>query len=499
MEAMGTAHTKSGLVSALETLDGRRADETVLRLDGVDVTGAALDRLARVHAARLIAAGLRPGDRVALGGHTSIEGVAALIAHLRLGLVHVPLNTRYQPPERAHVLSDSGAHDLGDDLIVDDDGDRDATGPLAAWPEAPAAEAIALIVYTSGTTGRAKGVMLSHRALAANLGAMMALWRIDARDTVSHALPLFHVHGLGLGLLGPLLVGARARLHARFSPAAIIADVDAGASVVMAVPTMYHTLLEHLDAHPEDGTRLARARLFTAGSAALSAANLARFAAATGHVILERYGMTETLFTLSNPYEGERRPGSVGLPVPGVEVRGVDDEGRPIAPDQTGETGETGEIWVRGEGLMSGYWNNPEATASAFTDGWFRTGDVAIVDPDGYHRIVGRMSTDIIKSGGFKIGAREIEEVLAAHPDVHEVAVVGLADERWGEVVAAAVVPHAGREAGLAPALEAWCRERLADYKRPRRWVVAQDLPRNAMGKVVKTEVRALLADERAT
>lgn len=483
---MQQADTTSRLVLALEALHGARADEPVVAVDGQTITGAALDRAARIHAARLLALGLRPGDRVALRGHTSLDLVAALVAHLRLGLVHVPLNTRYQPPEIAHVLSDSGAHDLGAELAIDGAGDE----PIPTWPAPPDADAIALIVYTSGTTGRAKGVMLSHRALAANLGAMMALWRIDARDTVCHGLPLFHVHGLGLGLLGPLLVGARAHLHTRLSAAALVADVAAGASVVMAVPTMYHALLEHLDAHPEDGARFAKARLFTAGSAALSASNLERFHAATGHVILERYGMTETLFTLSNPYDGERRPGSVGLPVPGVEVRVVDDQGRVVAP------GESGEIEVRGVGLMSGYWNNPTATAAAYRDGWFRTGDVAILDADGHHRIVGRLSTDIIKSGGFKIGAREIEEVLAAHPGVREVAVVGLADARWGELVAAALVPRDPSEADLVASLDGWCRDRLADYKRPRRWHIAEHLPRNAMGKIVKPEVRALFPND---
>ncbi len=443
-------------------------------VDGRAVGGAELDTMARAHAAHVLALGFRAGDRLALMESTSPEAIAALIAHLRLGIVHVPVNTHYQAAEIEHVLTDSGAT-----RVVP----TTRTLPIEAWPAPPDHDALALIVYTSGTTGRAKGVMLSHRALAASLGAMMRLWGIGPNDVVCHALPLFHVHGLGLGLLGPLLVGARLRLRAKFTAAGVVDEFRSGATVLMSVPTMVHALVEHLATRPDDGVVLGRGRLFTAGSAALPAALLERFRAATGHTILERYGMTETLFTLSNPLLGERRPGVVGLPVPGVEVRLVDDDGAVVA--------DMGEIEVRGPGLFDGYWGNPEATAAAYHDGWFKTGDVAAID-DGYYRIVGRRSTDIIKSGGFKIGAREIEDVLLTHPDIAEAAVLGVPDERWGELVVAAIVVRRQN----ADDLSEWCSTRLADYKRPRRFIVLEALPRNAMGKVMKAVLRRHFSED---
>jgi len=336
--------------------------------------------------------------------------------------------------------------------------------------------------------------MLSHRALYDNLGRMMRAWRIDARDVLALALPLFHVHGLGLGVLGALVsAGASLRLHAHFSAAAIVHDFRArGATMFMGVPTMYHALVAHLDAHPEDRAPLAAGRLFTAGSAALSVDDFERFRAHTGHAILERYGMTETGFTLSNPYDGERRAGTVGMPVPGVEVRVVDEGGAVVAG------AAIGELEVRGEGLMVGYWRDPAATAAAFSGGWFRTGDVACVEPSGHHRIVGRASTDIIKSGGFKIGALEIEDALRDDPRLLEVAVLGVPDATWGEAIAVVVAARPGvvlpDEGTLLAELRALVGERLADYKRPRAVRVVDALPRNAMGKVTKAVLRGLFA-----
>jgi acyl-CoA synthetase (AMP-forming)/AMP-acid ligase II len=257
----------------------------------------------------------------------------------------------------------------------------------------------------------------------------------------------------------------------------------------MGVPTMYTRLLRHLETHPDDAPILARARLFTAGSAALPAEDLRRFQALTGHRIVERYGMTETLITLSNPLHGERRPGSVGLPLPGVQVRVVDDDGTPV-PD-----GDPGELQVQGPGLMTGYRGRPDDTAAVFDGPWFRTGDVVVRESDGYLRIVGRRSVDIIKSGGFKIGAREIEDVLATHPLVAEVAVFGVPDPEWGEAITAAVVPTCDvTEPELLAALQAHCAGALVDYKKPRRVLVLPELPRNAMGKVMKTELKDGLA-----
>lgn len=413
-----------------------------------------------------------PGDRIALLSETTPLTIAALIAHLRLGLVHVPVPPRYSPDEVAHIVADSGGRLVRpEDVVLD-------PGPFA-WPAPPSHDQLAWLVYTSGTTGRPKGVMTTHASLASNLLSITGEWEVAPTDTVIASLPLFHVHGLGLAVLGSLLRGAAIVLISKFSAERIVAAFRDGATVFMGVPTMYHLLLEHLVTHPDDERHLSRARVFTAGSAALSAAAFDEFMVRTGHAILERYGMTETGFTLTNPYRGERRPGSVGVPVAGVEVRLVDESGTPVAD------GVPGEIEVRGDSLMLGYWGRPEATAQSMRDGWFRTGDTAVMD-DGYVRIIGRTSTDIIKTGGFKVGAREVEDVLMASGLIAECAVLGVPDERWGEVVAAAIVPM---DTDL-DALGHWAALHLADYKRPRRVVPLSALPRNALGKVQKVALR---------
>jgi acyl-CoA synthetase (AMP-forming)/AMP-acid ligase II len=342
-----------------------------------------------------------------------------------------------------------------------------------------------MLIYTSGTTGKSKGVALSHRALEENTRAVMDLWQFTERDRLVLALPLFHVHGLCLGVAGALLTGFTLLLEERFDAARVVeAFASEGATAFMGVPTMYVRLLEYLDAHPEGAAALRKARLFTAGSAPLPAADFHAFQEKTDHAILERYGMSETLFTLSNPFNGERRPGTVGLPVPGCSVRFVDDEGRepPV--------GELGEIQVKGSGVMNGYWQRPDETAAAFRDGWFLTGDVARRDAEGYVTIVGRSSVDIIKSGGFKISAREIEDVLRRHPAVKDAAVVGLPDRVWGQRIAAALVLKdtvpPGASGPVCAAVAAFAAEHLADYKKPRDLRVVPELPRNALGKVQK-------------
>ena len=304
-------------------------------------------------------------------------------------------------------------------------------------------------------------------------------------------LPLFHVHGLGIGVYGARIHGLCIDLLPRFEAARVVESLRGGASIFMGVPTMYAMLLEHLDEHPGDADALRGARLFTSGSAALPAHDFERFERLTGHRILERYGMTETLLTLSNPLDGERRPGSVGSPVPGCEVRVVSESGKDCP------AGVAGELWVRWPGLMSGYWNNPTATADAFCDGWFRTGDVVSRDADGYVRIVGRSSVDIIKSGGFKISAREIEEVVAQHPNIEEVAIVGLPDPKWGERIVVVVVVRAPVGAAkLLEELSAHVAARLADYKKPRAVLIVDELPRNALGKLQKHRIIGLLERE---
>ncbi len=490
--------------SALERLllPLRRQPEAAILTEDAGVhTAASLLERSAAWASRLRAHGVPRGARIAVLAEAHSEAVALMLGIYRAGLVHVPINPRYRGAELRHVVDDCAASLLLCDRSLADER-LDAlpqtlprfglqpdsalpqleAGPARPPDDALADEETALLVYTSGTTGRSKGVRLSLHGVIGNIGSLTELWRWSADDVLSLALPLFHVHGLCIGIHGALLHGMPIRLHRRFDPASIVADFDRGATIFMGVPTMYDRLLEHLDAHPDDGAVLSRGRLFTAGSAALRPALLKRWEAHTGHRILERYGMSETLITLSNPHDGERRPGAVGHPVPGCEARVVDEHGQDV------ERGTLGELWIRGPWLMQGYWGRDEDTKDSFTDGWFRTGDVVVSDPDGYLRIVGRRSTDIIKSGGFKIAAPEIEEVLREHPDVRDAAVVGLPDERWGERIGAAIVSTEGSSPSLEP-LAAWVGERLADYKKPRQLSVVDALPRNALGKVQKPRI----------
>lgn len=505
------------LFAALRERPGAEA----LVFSGRSYSYGELDLLSRRYAAGLSRLGIRRGDRVAVFCKTGPEVLVALLAHHRLGVVHVPINTRYHAEEAGHILEDSGAaavlvrresecsevlRDLAGaathrrTITI---GEHDPRGGEASFEELLEADPVtdgppvadedtALLVYTSGTTGKSKGAALSYRAVTESVGALMGEWRFTGADRVALALPLFHVHGLCIGVHGALMHGAALLLFERFDAGAIArAFEEEGATVFLGVPTMYVRLIELGKRLPEAAQALSRARLFTSGSAALPESDFEAFERLTGHRILERYGMTETLFTLANPYAGERRPGTVGIPVPGCEVRVVDDEGREVSVD------EPGEILVRSNGIMTEYWGRPEETKTAFRDGWFATGDLARRDPDGYVRILGRKSVDFIKSGGFKISAREIEDVLRDHPLVRDVAVVGAPDRVWGERVVAAVVlrpeaPPPG-EAALLDELGAFCSRSLADYKRPREVRVFQELPRNAMGKVVKPKIVEML------
>jgi malonyl-CoA/methylmalonyl-CoA synthetase len=331
----------------------------------------------------------------------------------------------------------------------------------ASSPEQPA-----LIGYTSGTTGVPKGAVLSHANLLAGTESVVLAWRWTASDRLVLALPLFHSHGLCVGLHGTLLAGGSAVLLPRFDVAAVL-DAARGhaATLFFGVPTMYHRLAGSARAR-----ELARLRLCVSGSAPLAAELHQALAIQAGQHVLERYGMTETVMLVSNPHDGERRAGTVGFPLPGVELRLADG----------------GDILVRGPNVFDGYWERPEATAESFADGWFRTGDVGAIDSDGYLRILGR-SKELIISGGLNVYPREVEEVLLTNPDVAEVAVVGIPSDEWGEVVTAFVVP-AGNQA-TAESLRAYASERLAPFKCPRRVHFVGDLPRNALGKVVKHEL----------
>jgi len=434
-----------------------------------------------------------PGDRVAALAPSSPQLVAAMLGTYAVGAIWVPINTRYRATEVGHILEDAKPS-----LLLCDPSLHDALPahqvPMRDLADPPAAEASlavlpddapAMLIYTSGTTGRSKGATLSMAAVVDGIAALTGLWGWTDQDVLSLQLPLFHVHGLCIGVFGSLLAGMTMLMHRKFSAASVVADVDeCGATVFMGVPTMYTRLLEHLRSVPTDGERLAKARLFTAGSAALPAADLEAFERFTGHRILERYGMSETLITFSNPLSGERRPGSVGREVPGVVSRVVDDEGAEV------DVGTVGELQVQTPAMMTGYWNNAGATAESFDGPWFRTGDVVTRDADGYLRIVGRKSVDIIKSGGFKISAREIEEALLLHPAVAEAAVVGLADATWGERIEAAVVLE---EPASAEALIEHAATLLADYKKPRAVHVMDVLPRNALGKLQKVALKRQL------
>jgi malonyl-CoA/methylmalonyl-CoA synthetase len=422
----------------------------------------------------------------------------------RAGGIAVPLAPSHPPREVAYVLDDARPR-----MAVADDELAERLRPLAAErgiallraaelasaPAAPipglAPERRALMVYTSGTTGRPKGVVTTHGGLRAQVDALVEAWRWVPDDRILHLLPLHHVHGIVNALGCALGSGAACELRPRFDPLDAWERLASGdITLFMAVPTMYGRLIAAWeDAGPATRRRwsdgAARLRLMVSGSAALPVAVLADWRRITGHTLLERYGMTEIGMALSNPLHGERRPGTVGRPLPGVEVRLVD-EGGGVAAE-----GTPGEIEVRGPQVFREYWHRPEETARAFHDGWFRTGDVAVLER-GYYRILGRQSTDIIKSGGYKISALEVEEVLREHPEIQDCAVVGLFDQDLGERVAAAVVCR--RAGSLDPAaLRAWARERLAPYKVPRDVRFLPELPRNAMGKVTKPELKATL------
>jgi malonyl-CoA/methylmalonyl-CoA synthetase len=439
-----------------------------------------LEEASRRVAGRLQGAGLEPGDRMLFSAESSLELVVAHVAAVRAGIVVVPANTAYRQRELAHVVTDARPRAaLLDDperarWVSDADQEIVVVGPDVDLPDrepealdSAQADAPALIGYTSGTTGAPKGAVLTQANLLAGSEAVALAWRWTAADRLVLALPLFHVHGLCVGLHGTLLAGASTVLLPRFEVEAVLdAAATQSASLFFGVPTMYHRL-----ARSARAGELARLRLCVSGSAALPAELHRALAERAGQQVLERYGMTETMMNVSNPYEGERRPASVGFPLPGVELRLAD---------------EDNEIQLRGPNVFGGYWQRPEATAESFVDGWFRTGDLGALDEDGYVRILGR-SKELIITGGLNVYPREIEDVLLQHPEVAEVAVVGTPSEEWGETVTAFVV--AAGENPSDQALLEFAAQRLAPFKRPRLVHFVDALPRNALGKVLKHEL----------
>ncbi|PPK69603.1 acyl-CoA synthetase [Actinokineospora auranticolor] len=441
--------------------------------------------------ARATAAALAGRTRVAVWATPTPHTCLAVVGALAAGVPVVPLNPKVGERELAHILGDS-APEL---VLAEPDADlppalahlpRLHVDPAARGsgdlPAEPDPESPAFIVYTSGTTGPPKGVLMPRRAITSNLDALAAAWEWTAADKVVHGLPLFHVHGLILGVLGPLRLGGAVWHLGRFSSASLGEALAAGATVVFGVPTMYHRLAADCEASPSLAAVVGRARLLVSGSAALPATDHERITAATGQRVVERYGMTETLMNCGVRASGDRRAGTVGPPIDGVEVRVVDETGASVVD------GEIGEIEVHGPNLFLGYLNRPDATTAALRDGWFRTGDMAIRDPDGYLRIVGRRATDLIKSGGYKIGAGEIENALMEHPGVAEVAVTGEPDEDLGERIVAWVVAEG--EPPAASDLADHVARLLAPHKRPRVVHFLESLPRNEMGKVTKRALK---------
>ncbi|WP_298869084.1 acyl-CoA synthetase [uncultured Gimesia sp.] len=347
----------------------------------------------------------------------------------------------------------------------------------------------AMILYTSGTTSQPKGVVTSHNTIQAQIESLVEAWKWQSDDRIPLFLPLYHIHAVINIVACALWTGAEIESFPRFNLDSIFTRVAARAfTVFMAVPTIYIKMIQALESMPEserlkvlDG--FAKMRLMVSGSAALPAQVYEHWKRLTGQSLLERYGMTEIGMALSNPFEGERRPGYVGQPLPGVEVRLLSEKGEEITAEN-----ESGEIQVRGPNVFLEYWNRPEATQASFRDGWFCTGDVAVLE-EGYYRIMGRSSVDIIKSGGYKLSALEIESTILDHPDISECVIVGLPDETWGEVVAIATVMQPGKQLSLEE-LQAWCQDCLSSYKIPRRLMNLEQLPRNAMGKVTKPAVQ---------
>ncbi|MFB7497634.1 acyl-CoA synthetase [Streptomyces sp. NPDC056161] len=480
----------SSLFPALADAPGERV---ALRFGARSLTYAELGA-----AAGAVAAQVRGAGRVAVWATPELETAVAAAGALLAGVAAVPLNPKSGERELAHILSDSSPSLVlaapGARLPAPLDGltriDVDAHGGGDAPEDRAAAEDPALIVYTSGTTGPPKGAVLPRRALATTLDALADAWQWTADDVLVHGLPLFHVHGLVLGVLGPLRRGGSVRHLGRFSTEGVARELNDGATMLFGVPTMYHRIAEALPEDPGLAKALGRARLLVSGSAALPVHDHERIAAATGRRVVERYGMTETLMNTSVRADGEARAGTVGVPLPGVELRLAEEDGTVLAA-YDGET--VGEIQVRGPNLFTEYLNRPDATAAAFTaDGWFRTGDMAVREPDGYVRIVGRKATDLIKSGGYKIGAGEIENALLEHPGVREAAVTGEPDADLGERIVAWIVPAQPQTPPAAEELADHVAARLAPHKRPRVVRYLDALPRNDMGKIMK---RALSAD----
>ena len=447
-----------------------RAEEIALEWAGREYTFQEIDARSDLAAHALAARGLTIGDRLCVYLANRIELIDLYLACVKLGVIFVPINILYREREISHIVSDAGPK-----MVITEHELPGLLDPGQAFPavEFPAldGDTPAALVYTSGTTGTSKGAVLTHNNFAANAVNLLTCWQISTNDRLLLALPLFHIHALGNGLHCWLISGCRMRLLERFEHQKAAAQfLHFLPTLFFGVPAMYVRLLETpRDTAREIGESM---RLFVSGSAPLPAQVLKDFRKLFGHTILERYGMTETMMNMSNPYAGERRPGTVGFPLPGVSAR-ID---------------EDGELWVKGPNVFAGYWRRDDATRAAFSEGWFRTGDIAMRSADGYYTLCGRKS-DLIISGGFNIYPREIEDFLMEQPEIAEAAVVAEADRVRGEIPVAYLVMRGELDAA---SIEARCREKLASFKVPRRFEAVEKLPRNALGKVQKNLLKRL-------
>jgi malonyl-CoA/methylmalonyl-CoA synthetase len=493
----------SNLYAALQAALLEQSDSIVLESDARSWTGVELDRWSAQYANALAQLGLRAGDRIAVQIEKSPDNIALYLAALRLGAIYVPLNTAYQPREVQYFLEDAEprlfvvaperldslatlATKLGVEHTVSvgtrDEGSlaelvSDASASFAVANVSP--NDLAVICYTSGTTGRSKGAMISHGNLLSNARTLVRHWGFTANDLLLHALPLYHIHGLFVALHVALLSGARILLHAKFD-ARVALKALTRATVMMGVPTFYTRLLAEAELNRES---VRNVRLFISGSAPLLSETFEAFADRTGHKILERYGMTETGMIASNPLQGERRPGTVGQPLPEVSVRIADENGASLP------SGTIGSVEVKGPNVFHGYWRMAEKTAQEFrSDGYFITGDLGCLDADGYLRLVGR-AKDMIISGGLNVYPKEIEELIDAIAGVDESAVFAIPHPDFGEAVAAAVTRKPGATVDAANILST-LRPQLAAFKMPKRVFVVDELPRNAMSKVQKAVLR---------
>lgn len=491
--SMFKLHALSGRDSvAIETAQGRQ------------ISFGELDSSSAKIAALLIDRGLQAGDRVTVQIDKSPGGVFLYLACLRAGLVYHPLNTAYQRSELEYFLSDAqpsalvcsgpyletmrslaGEQGIAHLFTLDEDGSGSLLDQSQAYSEgfntvARAADDMAALLYSSGTTGRPKGIMLSHGNLSANALSLVDAWGFSSSDTLLHVLPIFHVHGLFVAINCALMSHCKMLYLPRFDVKTVMQSLTQS-TVMMGVPTYYTRLLAQQKFGEEQCTNM---RLFISGSAPLLEETFRGFQLRTGHVILERYGMSETGMNTSNPLQGERKPGTVGPPLPNIQIRIVDDSGNMLAQ------GDTGDLQVKGPNVFTGYWNMPQKTLEDFTeDGFFNTGDKGKIDEDGYLSIVGR-SKDMVISGGLNVYPKEIELVIDDVPGVLESAVIGVPHPDFGEAVVAVVVAETGASPGRENIVAA-CKNTLANYKIPKVVVFIDELPRNTMGKVQKAALRS--------